>query len=99
MIEHEIISLRSAEGNELKFKMISSLTLDDLNYVVLSPVDIPAGLQDNQALVFKVQEEANGIASLNIVTDVVLISRIYERYHQMMLLRTEELAKKRPSGT
>lgn len=96
MTDNDIIVLHDAQGAELRFKRLASVPIDAAVYLVLVPEEPVPGLADNQALVFEVRQEPNGMAALNIVTDTHLITQVYGEYQELMLRRTDELARKKP---
>lgn len=95
MTDEETVSLHSADGKEMKFKKVATVPMEDSMYVVLAPVEAIPGMEDNQALVFKVSERNGERAALNIVTDPGIIYDVYETYGKITLLQTEERARKK----
>lgn len=92
MEQNNIISLRNADGKEMKFEKVASVALSGKSYAVLAPIEKLPGMPENSALVFEVQRDGDN-ARLNIVTDSEEIERVYSVYAAQKLAETEEQAR------
>ena len=94
-MDEEVITLRSADGKELRFKAVASVPLEGRQFSVLAPEEPFPGMSDNQALVFEITGKNDETAAMNIVTDPYLINRVFDEYSAIMMRKTEEQARKK----
>ena len=95
MNEPEILTLTTADGRTLRFERVAAVRLEGREYAVLSPLERPVGMAENQALVFEIQPQPDGQAVLSIVADPTVIESVYNVYLSDMLQRTEEQARRK----
>lgn len=79
----ENVILYDNDDNEIEFEQVAIITLDEDIYVILHPVDELEGLEDNEALVFKVDEE-NKENGLEIVTNPKIIDKVFDEYYKLI---------------
>lgn len=92
----EIITLISADGEEVDFFQIAGLSVDENFYTILKPVESMEGVTEEDALVFKVNMGEDGEGSFYLETDENMLARIYEEYLKLldeMELDGEEIDK------
>ena len=60
MEEDSIVTLTSADGQEIDFVEIAGIALRGNFYVILQPVELLEGMGEDEALVFKVTQDRDG---------------------------------------
>ena len=58
--DDEVISLITANGEEVRFTKIAVIVHKGIFYVILQPIELIEGMSDDEALVFKVSKAADG---------------------------------------
>ncbi|MBQ9685352.1 MAG: DUF1292 domain-containing protein [Oscillospiraceae bacterium] len=94
-MSEDILTLYSADGQEMRFERVAAVRLEGREYAVLSPLERPAGMGENQALVFEIRPCEDGRAALSIVTEQSVIESVFNVYLSDMLQRTEEQARRK----
>lgn len=79
MEEKEIMSFRDEDGNKVDFEAIARIYLDEVEYLLLSPVE---GNEDD-AFAFRVDEE-NGSPVYNLVEDDEEFQNIKKEYSKLL---------------
>jgi len=79
----ENVILYDDDDNEIEFEQIALIPLDEDIYVILHPVDELEGLENDEALVFKVDEE-NKENGLEIVTNPKIIDKVFDEYYKLI---------------
>jgi len=80
------------KGNQLKFEQIAVIPYgeDDL-YCILKPISKIEGIKDDEAIVFRVDEDADGEAILKVEENEETAIAIFDQYYNLV---EEEAAKK-----
>ncbi len=86
------ISLFNEKGDEVKFEQVAIIPRGEDVYAILKPVEKTEGIEDDEALVFKIEleEELSDEGYLSLVSDVDLIDEVFEAYNKLF----EEEAKR-----
>jgi uncharacterized protein YrzB (UPF0473 family) len=79
MEEKEIMSFKDEEGNKVDFEVIAKIYLEEVEYLILSPVD---GSEDD-AFAFRVDYE-NDSPVYNIVEDDEEFEKIKKEYKTLL---------------
>ncbi len=79
----ENVFLYDNDDNEIEFEQVALIPLDEDIYVILHPVDELEGLENDEALVFKVDEE-NKENGLEIVTNPKIIDKVFDEYYKLI---------------
>lgn len=82
-MDDNIITLTSASGEEIEFEEIAGIAYGGNFYVILQPVELLEGMDDDEALVFKVTRGPNG-DNFQIETDDDIISHVFEEYNRLL---------------
>lgn len=82
--EDDIVTLLSADGEEVDFVEIAGIALDGKFYAVLQPVELLEGMEEDEALVFEVGRNADGSDNFTIVTDDDIIDAVFEEYNRLL---------------
>ena len=83
--QEDIISLYSEKDEKVDFLVIAVLEYDEgEGYCILQPVELPLGMQDDEALVFKVKCNSDGSLSYNLVVDDEEMNAVFEDYYRTL---------------
>ena len=78
------IVLYDENNKETKFEQVAVIPLDEKLYVLLKPITKIAGVNDDEALVFKVSRGENGEDKFEIELDDEIIDAIFEEYNRLL---------------
>lgn len=78
--ENNIIVLTDENGNEVEFEVVADFEFDGEEYAVL----LELGADSDDALLFKVVEEADGQSTLEYVVDDEEFERVAAEYEALM---------------
>ena len=84
MEEDDIITLTTGDGEEVDFVEIAGIAYKGNFYAILQPVELLDGMDDDEALVFKVDRGANGEDNFQIETDDDIIDAVFEEYNRLL---------------
>ena len=83
--DDDIVTLLSANGEEIDFVEIAGINIGDgFFYAILQPVELLEGMDDDEALVFKVTRGADGEDHFEIELDDDVIDRVFEEYNRLL---------------
>lgn len=82
--EEDIITLVSADGEEISFVQIAGIALQSGFYTILQPAQKLEGLSDDEALVFRVEPEEDGEDHFRIEMDEEIIDAVFNKYYQLL---------------
>lgn len=77
----ENIKLTSDDGKETLFEQVAIIPIDDNVYALLHPLDKMEGVEEDQALVFLIDEENDRIV-LEQNDDIV--DEVFEEYYELL---------------
>lgn len=80
----DIVTLTSANGEEIDFVEIAGIAYRGNFYAILQPVELLDGMGDDEALVFKVTRGRNGEDSFNIELDDAIIDAVFKEYNKLL---------------
>jgi hypothetical protein len=83
------IVLYDEENRETEFEQVAVIPLYEKIYVILKPVTVIAGVADDEALVFVI-EEIDDEDTLVIVDDEPVIDAVFEEYYKLLEEADEE---------
>ncbi|MBQ4272147.1 MAG: DUF1292 domain-containing protein [Clostridia bacterium] len=84
MEEDSIVTLTSADGQEIDFVEIAGIALRGKFYVILQPVELLEGMGEDEALVFKVTQDRDGEDHFNIELDDEIIGEVFDEYYRLL---------------
>ncbi len=90
--EEDIVTLTSENGEEIDFVEIAGIVYKDNFYAILQPKVLLDGMNDDEALVFKVTTDKKGEDSFDIELDDTVIEAVFKEYNR---LYDEELKKRK----
>ena len=79
-----IITLLSANGEEIEFIEIAGIAYHGCFYAILHPVELIEGMTDDEALVFKVSRLENGEDKFEIELDDEIIDAVFREYYILL---------------
>lgn len=82
--DDDIVTLVNADGEEINFIEIAGIAHKGDFYAILQPETLIEGMQDDEALVFKVTRKEDGSDSFEIVLDDEIINIVFEQYNQLL---------------
>ena len=82
--EDDIVTLLSADGEEIDFTEIAGIAYKGKFYAILQPVELIDGMEDDEALVFEVTRGDDDEDKFNIVTDDDIIDAVFEEYNRLL---------------
>jgi len=86
----DIVTLLSADGEEVDFVEIAGIAYGGEFYAILQPVELLEGMEDDEALVFKVSRGDDGEDKFEIELDDDIIDAVFAEYNRLL---DEALAK------
>ena len=82
--DDDIITLLSATGEEIEFVEIAGIAHQGNFYAILQPVELIEGMDDDEALVFKVSRGENGEDKFEIELDDEIIDAVFKEYNRLL---------------
>lgn len=82
--EDDIVTLLSSEGEEIDFIEIAGIAYRGNFYAVLQPVELLEGMNEDEALVFKVTKGSEGEDNFEIELDEAVIEAVFEEYQKLL---------------
>lgn len=92
------IYMYDESGKQLKFEQVAVIPYgeDDL-YAILKPLTKIDGVADDEAIVFKVEEDADGEAILRVEDKEEIAISIFDQYYNLIEEAEKEKASKKKS--
>lgn len=82
--EEEVITLATPDGEEVDFTEIAAVEFEDKLYVIMQPVELFEGMEDDEALVFAVTDENEEDARFDVVSDDRIIDGVFAEYYKLL---------------
>ena len=82
--DDDIVTLLSAEGEEIDFVEIAGIAYKGSFYAILQPVELLDGMDDDEALVFKVTRGKDGEDKFEIELDDTVIDAVFSEYNKLL---------------
>ncbi len=80
----DIVTLMSANGEEIDFVEIAGIVYKSKFYAILQPVELLEGMDDDEALVFEVSRKEDGSDSFQIELDDEIIDAVFSEYNKLL---------------
>ena len=90
LADDDIVTLLSADGEEIDFVEIAGIAHQGSFYAILQPVELIEGMEDDEALVFKVTRGENGEDKFEIELDDEIIDAVFKEYNRLLDKMEEE---------
>ena len=78
------ITLYDENDKAIRFDQVAIIPMDDKLYAILKPIDEMEGVADDEAIVFYINEDGNGDATLDIETDEPVAMRVFDEYYKLL---------------
>ena len=82
--EDDIVTLLSADGEEIDFVEIAGIAHKGNFYAILQPVELVEGMSDDEALVFLVERGEDGEDRFTIELDDEIIDAVFAEYNRLL---------------
>jgi len=82
--EDDVITLMTAEGEEIDFVEVAGIAYRGNFYAILQPVELLDGMEDDEALVFKVSRGKEGEDKFEIELDDAIIDAVFDEYNKLL---------------
>ena len=82
--EDDVITLMTADGEEVDFVEVAGIAYRGNFYAILQPVELLDGMDEDEALVFKVTRGKDGEDKFEIELDDVIIDAVFEEYNKLL---------------
>lgn len=82
--DNDIVTLLSNDGEEIDFTQIAGINHKGKFYAILQPVELLEGMDDDEALVFRVKQNWKGEDQFEIVTDEEIIDAVFKEYNRLL---------------
>ena len=82
--DDDIVTLLSADGEEIDFVEIAGIAYKGNFYAILQPVELIEGMDDDEALVFKVTRGKDGEDKFEIELDDSTIEAVFAEYNKLL---------------
>ena len=80
----DIVTLLSATGEEIEFIEIAGIAYKGNFYAILQPKELLEGMNDDEALVFKVSRNEDGQDKFEIELDDEIIDAVFKEYNRLL---------------
>jgi len=82
--DDDIVTLITEEGKEIDFIEIAGIAYRGNFYAVLQPVELLEGMDEDEALVFKVTKGEDGQDNFEIELDDAVIDAVFVEYQKLL---------------
>lgn len=82
-----ILTLTTNDGQDVDFMEIAQIYLEDDLYLILQPVELFDGMEEDDALVFKVSVGLKGEERLDLVYDDDITDAVFSEYEKLVAER------------
>ena len=82
--DDDLITLYSPDGEAIEFVEIAGIAHKGEFYVILQPVVLPEGMEEDEALVFQVTNTEGDESNYTIVTDEEIIDAVFKSYNDLL---------------
>ena len=79
----DVVTLLSANGEEIDFVEIAGIAYRGSFYAILQPVELLEGMDDDEALVFKVTRGKDGEDKFEIELDDSAVDAVFAEYNKL----------------
>ena len=82
--DDDVVTLMSANGEEIDFVEIAGIAYRGNFYAILQPVELLEGMEEDEALVFKVSRGKDGDDRFEIELDDAVIDGVFAEYNRLL---------------
>ena len=87
------ITLYNENDKAIRFDQVAIIPMEEKLFAILKPIDEMEDVADDEAIVFRVEEQESGESELVIETDEALAMRVFDEFYRL-LDEVEESQKK-----
>lgn len=80
----DVVTLMSSTGEEIDFVEIAGIAYRGNFYAILQPVELLDGMEDDEALVFKVTRGKDGEDKFEVELDDTIIDAVFAEYNRLL---------------
>jgi uncharacterized protein YrzB (UPF0473 family) len=84
MEKEGVITLMTDDGEEVDFVEVAGIAYKGEFYAILQPVELLEGMEEDEALVFKVTTNENGEDNFALELDDDVIDGVFEEYNRLL---------------
>ena len=88
--DDDIVVLQTPDGEDVEFVEIAGIAHKGEFYAILQPVELLEGMEEDEALVFKVTRDEEGNDHFQIELDDEVITAVFEEYNRLLENATGE---------
>ena len=85
---HDNITLYDEDEKAVEFEQVAVISLGDDEdgelYCILKPVGKLEGIKDNEAIVFHVIEDEDGVADLEVEMDDAIAEKVFDEFYKLI---------------
>ena len=85
---HDNITLYDEDEKAVEFEQVAVIPLGDDEdgelYCILKPVGKLEGIKDNEAIVFHVIEDEDGVADLEVEMDDAIAEKVFDEFYKLL---------------
>lgn len=82
--DDDVVTLIADDGEEIDFIEVAGIAYRGNFYAVLQPVELLEGMEQDEALVFKVTRGKDGDDKFEIELDDAIIDAVFEEYNKLL---------------
>ena len=82
--QDDVVTLMTDDGEEVDFVEIAGIAYNGEFYAILQPVELLEGMEEDEALVFKVTKGANGEDNFALEMDDDIIDGVFTEYNRLL---------------
>lgn len=82
--EEDYIILTNSDGEEIRFVEVAGIAHEGNFYAILQPAELLEGMNEDEALVFKVSRDDEGGDRFEIVLDDDIIDAVFAEYNALL---------------
>ena len=80
----DIITLHTADGEAIDLVEIAGIAYGGNFYAILQPVELLEGMEEDEAIVFKVTHNEDGDDELQVELDDDIVDAVFEEYNRLL---------------
>lgn len=82
--DDDVVTLMAANGEEIDFIEIAGIAYRGNFYAILQPVELLEGMEEDEALVFKVTRGKEGEDKFEVELDDTVIDAVFAEYNRLL---------------
>ena len=82
--DDDVVTLMAANGEEIDFIEVAGIAYRGNFYAILQPVELLEGMEEDEALVFKVSRGKDGEDKFEVELDDTIIDAVFAEYNRLL---------------